>query len=160
MRPARRLGRGRRKASSFDGDALVFQSSLWLLGLLVVLVLWAATSAAAFEAPAVRSPYLGEFCIEPATDGDLVACYWLDPMELLADEAQFLEGRAVMFKVMCRVSGGVTGTREQLLKNRGGDIVFATREEAEAEAAEMMKRMNHAYSVADFKYWAVEEGEL
>jgi hypothetical protein len=29
--------------------------------------------------PAVERPYLGAYCIDPATDGDLTFCYGMDP---------------------------------------------------------------------------------
>jgi hypothetical protein len=63
-----------------------------------------------------------------------------------------------MFIVMCRVSGGVTGTRESVLKNNGVVKYFDTREAAQAEASRLMtERQGDPYRVADFRYW-VEEG--
>ena len=61
-----------------------------------------------------------------------------------------------MFTVGCRVSGGVTGTREAILKSNGTTQYFETRAEAQAKVDELMVKMNHAYSVADFKYWVIE----
>ena len=57
--------------------------------------------------------------------------------------------------VMCRVSGGVTGTRESQLKDADGHVKVYDEAGAKAEAARLMQRMNHAHSVADFRYWAV-----
>lgn len=63
-----------------------------------------------------------------------------------------------MFIVMCRVSGGVTGTREAKAKDKDGKVYrFETREEAQKLADEWTKRMNHSFSVADFYYWVEEE---
>ncbi len=62
-----------------------------------------------------------------------------------------------MFIVMCRVSGGVTGTREAPLKRLGQIAYFATREEAQLEAARLNTTMNHTYSTADFRYWVEEK---
>jgi len=59
------------------------------------------------------------------------------------------------FHVKCRVSGGVTGTREALLKNMGQVQVFATHQEAEDEAYRLNRTMNNAHSVAYFEYWVV-----
>lgn len=58
--------------------------------------------------------------------------------------------------VMCRVSGGVTGTRETQLKANGAVKYFDTREAAQAEATRLMRAMNNPYSVADFRYWPEE----
>jgi hypothetical protein len=57
--------------------------------------------------------------------------------------------------VMCRVSGGTTGTREGQLKNDSGVIVFPDKHAAEAEALRLSKRMNHQYSTGYFEYWAI-----
>jgi hypothetical protein len=64
----------------------------------------------------------------------------------------------VTYHVACRVSGGVTGTRESLL--RDGDStrpkVFASLEEAEAEARKMTRWGNGSgHGTARFDYWAV-----
>lgn len=53
--------------------------------------------------------------------------------------------------VMCRVSGGVTGTREAPLKQNGQTQVFQTWEEATAEAAKLNRP--RPYATADFRYW-------
>jgi hypothetical protein len=67
--------------------------------------------------------------------------------------------------VMCRVSGGVTGTREALLKENGVVVRFETREAAQAEVNRLMKQdddrrreaQRYGAHRADFGYW-VEEG--
>lgn len=61
-----------------------------------------------------------------------------------------------MWNVMCRVSGGVTGTREALLKSLGTVVDFPSYDEAKAEADRLNATMNHEYSKADFRYWPVE----
>ena len=63
-----------------------------------------------------------------------------------------------MIIVMCRVSGGVTGTRQAPLKQSDGEIrYFNTREEANTEADRLNRTMNNQYSKADFSYWAEEQ---
>jgi hypothetical protein len=62
-----------------------------------------------------------------------------------------------MFIVMCRVSGGVTGTREAVLKRDGVTQTFETRESAQAEATRMDQQNNgNPHRVADFRYWVEE----
>lgn len=62
-----------------------------------------------------------------------------------------------MFRIMCRVSGGVTGTREGLLMSKGIVRDFETKAEAEAEARRFNEQMNgNPHRVADFRYWVVE----
>lgn len=59
--------------------------------------------------------------------------------------------------VMCRVSGGVTGTREAPLKANGEVRTFGTRAEAEGVATHLMRELNgNPHRTADFRYWAVE----
>lgn len=59
------------------------------------------------------------------------------------------------FIVMCRVSGGITGTREAPLKRDGAVIYFDTREKAETEARRLESKMDGSpYRTADFRYWA------
>jgi hypothetical protein len=61
-----------------------------------------------------------------------------------------------MWIVMCRVSGGVTGTRESVLKGRDGlQKHFETEAEATAEAVRLMAtNQGDRYRTADFRYWA------
>jgi len=61
-----------------------------------------------------------------------------------------------MFHVMCRVSGGATGTRTALLKRNDVVQEFATREKAEAEARRLDRKYNNVWAVAFFEYWVVE----
>ena len=56
--------------------------------------------------------------------------------------------------VWCRVSGGVTGTREAWLKRDGEREVFATEAEAAARAAILQAEMNGPHRTADFRYTA------
>jgi hypothetical protein len=60
------------------------------------------------------------------------------------------------YNIWCRVSGGVTGTRESLLKDSGRVVEFKTLEAAEAEAERLNDKMNHQHSTASFSYKAVE----
>ena len=56
--------------------------------------------------------------------------------------------------VMCRVSGGVTGTREAPLKRDHVIRLFETEAEAAAEAARLDTMMNRNFHrTADFRYW-------
>lgn len=57
----------------------------------------------------------------------------------------------------CRVSGGVTGTRESVLKEQGLTLRFATRDAAQAKAHELNREMNTQFSVASFSYWVEED---
>lgn len=58
------------------------------------------------------------------------------------------------FVVMCRVSGGVTGTREGPLKKGGEVQYFGSREVAQAEADRLdVARNGNPFRVADFRYW-------
>jgi len=59
----------------------------------------------------------------------------------------------MMFRILCEVSGGVTGYRCAYLKKDGREIKFKTQAEAEAEAARLNERTNlNPYSTADFRY--------
>ena len=58
--------------------------------------------------------------------------------------------------VMCRVSGGVTGTREAPLKSNGQIKEFADAAEARAEAARLTRNMDFGCSSARYQYWAEE----
>jgi len=61
------------------------------------------------------------------------------------------------YRIRCRVSGGVTGTREAWLKGKDGqEARYDTREEAEREAADLNRTMNHLYSTASFRYTVCE----
>jgi len=58
--------------------------------------------------------------------------------------------------VMCRVSGGVTGTREGVLKHLGATRYFEDADEAHAEAARLRVSMNASrFGGASYQYWAV-----
>jgi pyruvate/oxaloacetate carboxyltransferase len=59
--------------------------------------------------------------------------------------------------VMCRVSGGMTGTREAMLKENGQTRYFESLEDAQKVAADLNAKMNgDKYRTADFRYWAEE----
>jgi hypothetical protein len=57
------------------------------------------------------------------------------------------------FVIVCRVSGGVTGTRESLAKVDGVVRRFATRELAELEAAYLRSIPGSVLSVAYYQYF-------
>ena len=57
-----------------------------------------------------------------------------------------------MFRIKCRVSGGVTGTRESYMKERGVITYFATKVGAQKVADHNNKVRNGPYKTADFKY--------
>lgn len=61
------------------------------------------------------------------------------------------------FKVLCRVTGGVTGTRESFLKSNGKVKTFATREEAQAEATRLNRLTAHTAAPVFFSYTVHEE---
>jgi hypothetical protein len=61
-----------------------------------------------------------------------------------------------MFRVLCEVWGGITGSREADLKANGKVQEFETWEEADKVAQELMKKMNNPYAVAHFRYTAYE----
>lgn len=57
-----------------------------------------------------------------------------------------------MYRIKCRVSGGVTGTRESYMKERGVVMYFATKVEAQGIADHNNRVRNGPYKTADFKY--------
>jgi hypothetical protein len=62
------------------------------------------------------------------------------------------------YLVMCRVSGGITGTREAPLKEGGYVKYFNTLDDAKSEADVLneMRAQGDMYRSARFKYWAEE----
>ena len=61
-----------------------------------------------------------------------------------------------MYHVQCEVSGGVTGHRTALLKNKGEIVEFDTFDKAQAEARRLQKNANaQLHSTASFHYWAI-----
>jgi len=64
------------------------------------------------------------------------------------------------FVVACRVSGGVTGTRESLLKSDGRVCRYDSRAEAQAVATRLEREMNGPYARASFAYWVEAAGEV
>ena len=62
------------------------------------------------------------------------------------------------YVVRCRVSGGVTGARESLLKHNGAVVYFETKQAAAAEAARIEGVNNsNPFRTASFRYTAEEE---
>ena len=57
-----------------------------------------------------------------------------------------------MFRIKCRVSGGVTGTRESYMKDRGIVQYWPTKQDAQTVADHNNKVRNGPYRTADFKY--------
>jgi len=60
------------------------------------------------------------------------------------------------YVIRCRVSGGVSGTREFTMKLNGELRTFDTMEEAETEATWLNKEMNRN-SAGCLQYWAEEK---
>lgn len=61
------------------------------------------------------------------------------------------------YAIWCRVSGGVTGTREAWMKSNGRLVLFDTLAEAEADAAHHREQMNASpFRSAYFQYTAME----
>jgi len=90
--------------------------------------------------------------------------YWVtDPderaelEELIRTESAYKSNVIHRYGIWCRVSGGVTGTREAWAKDKNGRMEFASREEAEKLAAHYTKQtMGNPYRTADYRY-TVEE---
>ena len=61
--------------------------------------------------------------------------------------------------IHCKVSGGVTGTRESYLKDSGGLKIYETLEECQAECDRLRNSMGR-YSPASFSYWPEKAKEL
>lgn len=57
-----------------------------------------------------------------------------------------------VYRICCRVTGGITGTRSAWLKDDGEIVEFATRDAAQQEADRLTARMNHARARAHFTY--------
>lgn len=56
----------------------------WTFGTILMLLVAAMAVTTAMDhrrqmVPVVEHPYLGEWCIDPATDADLERCFGLDP---------------------------------------------------------------------------------
>jgi hypothetical protein len=62
------------------------------------------------------------------------------------------------YLILCRVSGGVTGTREAFLKQGGVVQQFDTLAAAQAKCAQLSAQMNHEYATASFSYTPIREG--
>jgi hypothetical protein len=60
------------------------------------------------------------------------------------------------YYVMCRVSDGVTGTRESILARHGVPVVFRTFAEAEATAEDLRHERQPTRGTVDYHYWVVE----
>lgn len=56
------------------------------------------------------------------------------------------------YVIKCRVSGGVTGTREGYYRSDGQIIEFDTLEEAQWYADHMNRQANDQYATAKFSY--------
>jgi hypothetical protein len=68
------------------------------------------------------------------------------------------------FIIMCKVSGGQTGTRTAPMKNHhdGTTVYFTDKDVAQTTADyynERMKQMNRTSNQAQFLYWVEPEGE-
>jgi hypothetical protein len=60
-----------------------------------------------------------------------------------------------MYIVMCQVSGGMTGTRQAVLKSRDEVLYFGSETEARLEALRLDRKMNGPHATANFRYWPV-----
>jgi len=70
--------------------------------------------------------------------------------------SRLFEAGEGVWRVMCRVSGGVTGTRTAYLKGKDGQVQsFANQAEAAAEAARCLRFMSSGLRTTHFEYWAV-----
>jgi len=77
--------------------------------------------------------------------------FYLETEEKIAGSEQSFENS---YLVICRVSGGVTGTRIAPLKKDGAVRVFASKSEAEAEAVRLSNERNsNPYRTCDYNYW-------
>jgi hypothetical protein len=66
-----------------------------------------------------------------------------------------------MFIVMCKVTGGLTGTRVGMLKQDGKVRYFDTEEAAQAEANRLGQLMRNTPNLnATFSYWVEGAGRL
>lgn len=73
--------------------------------------------------------------------GRLICCPHVAPKEIK------------MFRILCEVSGGMTGYRSGYLKNNGREVEFETEAEAAAEAARLNEQMNgNPHRTANFRY--------
>ena len=58
-----------------------------------------------------------------------------------------------MYKILCEVSGGITGHRTAYLKKRGAEVSFATEAQAQEQANELAKFANdNRYKTANYRY--------
>jgi hypothetical protein len=72
------------------------------------------------------------------------------------DDLHLLRGVHLVSRwvIRARVWGGVTGSRESLLKSNGVVVHFATEQEARVEARRLTTTMNGPYAKASFAYSA------
>lgn len=63
------------------------------------------------------------------------------------------------FVVLCEVSGGVTGYRQGLLREKGQTKLFPTMQAAEEEASKLRVSMGGGHSLATFRYRAMSARE-
>lgn len=63
------------------------------------------------------------------------------------------------YLVMCRVSGGVTGTRESVLKSNGDIVRFDTRSRSQPPRPRNFnkRRNSDPFRVANYQYWVITE---
>lgn len=63
----------------------------------------------------------------------------------------------MLYQIMCRVSGGVTGTRQSWLKHSSGQTMqFRSKEKAEEMAEKCRNRPRLKHSPAEFEYTVVQ----
>lgn len=68
------------------------------------------------------------------------------------DEVFVATEEARNFVIVCGVSGGVTGSRTGILRDKDGEVFRMTKEEAETEAKRLREKMNHPNARARYTY--------
>jgi len=61
----------------------------------------------------------------------------------------------MIYRILCTVSGGVTGFRQSMLTENGKEWSTQVRAEADKKAAALSAEMNNQYSKAVFNYHVV-----
>ena len=106
----------------------------------------------------IQACWLDDFCErwEQASNDEREAHNAAGAAEVRADICKQLEDTPHSWNILCNVSGGVTGNRTALLKERGEVMEFLSRDEAEDHAQRLTKAANDKHATAVFSYTAVE----
>jgi hypothetical protein len=81
-----------------------------------------------------------------------------DCTEIAGQDSNGRDG--MTYRIWCKVSGGITGTREAWLKANGKICEYATREQAAQVARDLNERSNRSGATADYRYSVIEHEEL